>query len=172
MLRSLIAAAAIAASVDALAEDIAIRAENEEFLRQYAETYRFTLGRPRSALVAADAAAVLFLRSQPRSFVQDLYEFDCRSGGERVLLTADKILAGGDEKLSAEEQAMRERLRLAARGIARYDLSDDGTRVLVPLSNRLFVIERSTGKSTEVKSASAAFPLDPRLSPDGKKLAC
>jgi hypothetical protein len=28
---------------------------------------------------------------------------------ERVLLTADKILAGGDEQLSAEEKAMRER---------------------------------------------------------------
>ena len=41
MLRSLIAVTLTAACVDALAEDIAIRAENEEFLRQYAETYRF-----------------------------------------------------------------------------------------------------------------------------------
>src|SRR4051794_31695425 len=73
---------------------IAIKAENEDFLRQYAETYRFTLGRPRSAVVTPDGSAVLFLRSQPRSFVQDLYEFDCRTGSERVLLTADKILAG------------------------------------------------------------------------------
>jgi dipeptidyl-peptidase 4 len=153
-------------------QNIAIRADNEEFLRQYAETYRFSLGRPRSAQVTADGSAVLFLRSQPRSFVQDLYEFDCQSGRERVLLTADKVLAGSDEKLSAEEKALRERLRLAARGIARFDLSDDGAKVLVPLSNRLFVIERSSGKSTEVKSASSAFPLDPNLSPDGTKLAC
>src|SRR5438477_11769744 len=93
---------------EAPASGVAVRAENEEFLRQYAETYRFTLGRPRSAQVTADGAAVLFLRSQPRSFVQDLYEFDCQSGRERVLLTADKILAGGEEKLSAEEKALRE----------------------------------------------------------------
>src|SRR5438094_4889877 len=94
--------------------NIAVRAENEGFLRQYAETYRFSLGRPRAMQLVNDGSAVLFLRSQPRSFVQDLYEFDCATGRERVLLTAEKILAGGDEQLSAEEKALRERLRLAA----------------------------------------------------------
>jgi dipeptidyl-peptidase-4 len=166
------ALACVTQAQDAQQTNISIHAENEDFLRQYAETYRFTLGRPRGAVVTPDGLAVLFLRSQPRSFVQDLYEFDCRTGNERVLLTAEKILAGGEEKLSAEEKALRERLRLAAKGIARFDLSDDGTKVLVPLSNRLFVIERASGKSTEVKSASTAFPLDPNLSPDGKQLAC
>jgi len=151
---------------------VSINAENEEFLRQYAETYRFSLGRPRSPQITSDGTAVLFLRSQPRSFVQDLYQFDCATGEEKVLLTAEKILAGGDEKLSAEEKAMRERLRLAARGIARFDLSEDGAKVLVPLSNRLFVIDRASGKSSEIKSATGGFPLDPTLSPDGRQLAC
>ena len=91
------------------AQGAAIRVENEAFLRQYAETYRFSLGRPRSGQVTADGSAVLFLRSQPRSFVQDLYEFDCTTGRERVLLTADKILGSGEEQLSAEERALRER---------------------------------------------------------------
>src|SRR5262245_60596422 len=72
--------------------DVSIRAESEDFLRQYAETYRFSLGRPRSAQVTRDNSAVLFLRSQPRSFVQDLFEFDCQTGVERVLLTANQIL--------------------------------------------------------------------------------
>src|SRR5207247_1089285 len=62
-------------AVEETASNIAVRAENEEFLRQYAQTYRFSLGRPRSGQVTADGSAVLFLRSQPRSFVQDLYEF-------------------------------------------------------------------------------------------------
>lgn len=152
--------------------DVSIRAQSEDFLRRYAETYRFTLGRPRSAQVVHDGSAVLFLRSQPRSFVQDLFEFDCRNGTERVLLTADQILKGGDEHLSAEEKAARERLRLAARGIARFELSDDGKHVLVPLSNRLFVIDRETGKVIEVKSWSLGFPLNPSFSPDGLRLAC
>lgn len=159
---------------DAEPLDVSIRAENEDFLRQYAETYRFSLGRPRSAQMAPDGSAVLFLRSRPRSFVHDLYEFDCQSQSERVLLTASQILVGGErqEELSAEEKALRERLRLATRGIARFDLSDDGTKILVPLTNRLFVIERESGKSTEVKSAATGFPFDPSLSPDGTRLAC
>ena len=152
--------------------DVSVRAENEEFLRQYAETYRFSLGRPRAPQMVPDGSAVLFLRSQPRSFVQDLYEFDCQTQSERVLLTANQILLGGDERLSAEEKAVRERLRLAARGIARFDLSDDGTKVLVPLSNRLFVVERESGKSAEIRSSAMGFPLDPSLSPDAKRLAC
>lgn len=157
---------------DRKALDVSIRAEDEGFLRQYAQTYRFSLGRPRSAQIVPDGSAVLFLRSEPRSFVQDLYEFDCQTGRERVLLTANQILSGSDEQLSAEEKALRERLRLAARGIARFELSDDGTKVLVPLSDRLFVVERESGKSTEAKSSVIGFPLDASLSPDGQRLAC
>lgn len=156
--------------------EVSIRAEAEDFLRQYAETYRFSLGRPRSAQIEPGGSAVLFLRAQPRSFVHDLCEFDCQTQSERVLLTANQILLGedkeNDEKLSAEEKALRERLRLATRGIARFDLSDDGTKVLVPLSDRLFVVERESGKSTEVKTSASGFPFDPSLSPDGQRLAC
>jgi dipeptidyl-peptidase-4 len=104
--------------------------------------------------------------------VQDLYEFDCQTGAERVLLTAGQILAGDDEQLSAEEKALRERLRMAARGIARFELSHDGSKVLVPLSNRLFVVDRASRKSMEVKSAKGGFPLDPHFSRDGKKVSC
>jgi dipeptidyl-peptidase-4 len=151
---------------------VEVRAENEDFLRQYAETYRFSLGRPKSAIVTPDGAAVLFLRSPPRSFVQNLYEFDCQTGAERVLLTAEQVLGGGTEKLSDEEKARRERQRLAARGIAGYDLSKDGRKILVPLSGRLFVVDRHSGQSREVPSNSTAFPIDPTFSPDASHLAC
>src|SRR4029078_5171877 len=97
--------------------DVNVHAVNEAFLRQYAETLHFSLGRPRSATVTPDGNAVLFLRSPPRSFMQSLYEFDCGSGKERVLLTAEKAIENGDESLPAEEQARRERQRIATRGI-------------------------------------------------------
>src|SRR5690606_19371581 len=89
---------------------------------------------------------------------------------ERVLLTAEQILAGGEEVLTAEEKARRERTRSAARGIATYDLSPDGRRILVPLSGRLFVVERETGAVTELPS-EGGYPIDPRFSPDGSKIA-
>ena len=59
------------------------------FLEQYAVTYRFNQGHPGHFVLTPDASAVLFLRSGPRSFVNDLYVLDVASGEERVLLTAE-----------------------------------------------------------------------------------
>ncbi len=113
------------------------------FLEQYALTHRFSLGRPRSIKLVPDGTAVLFLRSPADSRVQDLYEFDKTTGRELTLLTADQILKGTREHLSIEERARRERMRLSARGIASYQLSQDGRLILVPLYGRLFVIDRT-----------------------------
>lgn len=143
---------------------------NVEFLEQYASTYRFRSGTPVSITPTPDGKAVLFLRSGPRNRVQDLYEFDVATGMERVLLTAEQILGGGEEHLTAEELARRERMRLSSRGITSFGLSKDGTKLLVPLSGKLFVIDRATAKTTEIKS-DAGFPIDPRFSPDASKVA-
>jgi dipeptidyl-peptidase-4 len=151
----------------------ACRAENnseDSFLQQYAETYRFTLGQPTAFEITDDGSAVLFLRSGPRSFVRDLYEFDVATGKERLLASAQKLLGGGQEKLTAEELARRERMRSAARGIAAFDLSSEGRQVLIPLSGSLYVLDRKTGKSRELTS-DAGYPIDPRFSPDGKSIA-
>ena len=145
------------------------------FLEQYAATRRFSLGRPRFIKLVPDGSAVLFLRSTARSFVQDLYEFDTATGKERLLLTAEQILQGAEEKLTAEEKARRERIRVSARGIVSYRLSKDGRRILVPLSGRLFVIDRNTdgadGSVTELHGAEG-YPIDPRFSPDGERVSC
>jgi hypothetical protein len=87
----------------------------DSFLHQYAATFRFRLGRPVSIHVTPSGDAVLYLRSGPRNFVQDLYAFDTRTGQEQRLLTAEQILRGTLENLSTAEKARRERMRLAAR---------------------------------------------------------
>src|SRR5687768_1624755 len=115
-----------------------------EFLKQYAATNRFTLGQPAAMHVTRSGDAVLFLRSGPRSFVRDLYEFDVATGKERLLASAEQLLDGADEKLPAEELARRERMRSAARGIASFELSRDGKQVLVPLSGSLYVFDRKS----------------------------
>lgn len=140
------------------------------FLEQFTATGAFRLGRPASIRITPKGDAVLFLRSGPRSFERDLWTFDPSTGEERVLLTAQQILEGGEERLTAEELARRERQRLAARGIASYQLSADGSRILVPLSGRLFVIERETRAVVELPSDGGS-PIDPRFSPDGSRVA-
>jgi dipeptidyl-peptidase-4 len=149
----------------------ATREDLAAFVRQYAATNRFSLGQPRSITPTPDGRSVLFLRSPARSFVQDLYELDLATGRERTLLTADALLRGGEETLTAEELARRERMRLSSRGIVGYSLSEDGRTLLVPLSGRLFLVTRETGSVREIQSESG-YPIDPRLSRDGSKLAC
>ncbi len=141
------------------------------FLEQYAVTYRFNLGQPSNLRVTPEGDAVLFLRSGPRSFVNDLWELDVATRRERVLLTAAQILRGAEEKLTAEERAHRERTRVATHGVVSYQLSEDGRRILVPLAGRLFVIERSSGEVKELTGAPG-FPIDPQFSPDGSQVAC
>ncbi len=141
------------------------------FIAQWAETYRFSLGKPASIKVVPDGSAVLFLRSGPRSQVRDLYEFDVSAGRERIIRTADQILQGGQEELTAEELARRERQRLTARGIASYELSKDGAQILINLSGRLFVITRASGEIRELPSGGG-YPIDARFSPDGMMVAC
>jgi dipeptidyl-peptidase-4 len=146
-------------------------ARAEDLLDQYAATDRFRAGLPRNEVVTPDGAEVLYLRSGPRDRVGDLYAFDTRTGHERVLLTARRLLGGAAEALTPEELARRERLRSSARGIASFALSRDGRRLLVPLSGRLYVLERADGSVRELP-AGGGTPLDARFSPDGEHVAC
>ncbi len=135
-----------------------------DFLRDYAESSRFANGKPASVTLLPDGEGAIFLRSGPRSAVRDLYFLDAE-GRERTLLTAEQVLGGGEERLSAEELARRERMRLSARGIVSYSLSEDGSTLLVPLSGRLFLIDRATGKRRELPSEGGT-PLDARMTRD------
>jgi dipeptidyl-peptidase-4 len=140
-------------------------------LDQYAETWRFRLGAPESVRVTPDGREVLFLRSGPRDFVRDLYAFDVATGAERRLLTAAELLGGVEESLTVEERARRQRQRMAAQGIASFQLSPDGARILFPLSGRLYVYERATQR-THIVAPEGGATVDPRWSPDGRSIAC
>src|SRR5580704_14494102 len=115
-----------------------------EFLEQYAVTNRFSNGRAAGMEITRAGDAVLFLRSGPRSFQRDLYEFDVATGAERVLLTSAQILGGAKENLTDEEKARRERMRLTARGITSFQISHDDHTLLLPLSGKLYLVDRKT----------------------------
>ncbi|HZA49622.1 MAG TPA: S9 family peptidase, partial [Myxococcaceae bacterium] len=105
----------------------------DEFLRQYAQTRRFQSGRPVGLKFTPDGKTLLFLRSPPTSTVQSLYAFDVATGATRELLTADSILRGAAQELTAEEKARLERMRSTARGIIGYALAEDGDQLIVAL---------------------------------------
>jgi len=143
---------------------------NTQFLRDYAETRGFTLGRPTRPLPTPQGDAVLFLRAPARTPRLELYEFDIRSGESRLLLTPEDILRGADEHLSAEEKALRERMRVSVGGFTDFQLSKDGQKILLSLSGKLYVVQRPTRAVQELKTGPGSL-VDAKFSPDGKSVA-
>lgn len=140
------------------------------FLRQYSETRGFTLGRPVAIKPTPDGKHVLFLRSPAKSPKRSLYEFDVATGKTREVLTADALLKGGEEKLTPEEMARRERMRVSAGGFADFHLDEAGKSILLPLSGKLFVFDRASEKVRQLKIPAGTIQ-DPKWSRDGTKIA-
>lgn len=139
------------------------------FLREYAETRRYLAGRPVSVKVTPDGKAALFLRSEATDNRQMLYELDLATGQAKQWLTPEGLLHGAAETLTAEEKARLERQRVTARGFVSYQLSDDGGRVLVALSGRLYVVNRADGRVTQLATGEGPC-VDPKFTPDGTKV--
>src|SRR5437773_1606953 len=144
------------------------RVTNLKYLRDHAETRGFSLGRPTKALPTPDGQAVLFLRARARTPKLDLYEFDVGSRNTRLLLTPEEILKGAEEKLSAEEKVLRERMRVSLGGFTDFQLSRDGSLILLGLSGKLYVVNRVTRVVQELKSGPGTL-VDPKFAPDGKR---
>ncbi len=162
-------AAAAPAHAETTPDDVPI--VNADFLEQYAATGRFRRGAPGGFAVTPDGAAVYFTRSGPRDNQRALYMIDVATGDESLVLTAADLLAGQEETLTDEEKARRERMRLSARGVAGFALSKDGRRLLVPLSGRLFIVDRPDHTVRELVSEHGPAAT-PRFSPDGEHVAC
>jgi dipeptidyl-peptidase-4 len=135
-------------------------------IAELAATRSYNLGAPRPVGLLPDGD-VLFLRTGPRSYVAELFEFDAATGQTRKLASAADLAA--DVKLSAAEKALRERMRMVMRGIVSVDASRDGTRLMIPLGPQVFLLDRATGKTTAV-SLGEGYPDSPQLSPDGARI--
>ena len=133
-----------------------------------AATRSYSLGTPASAEPAPDGKSVLYLRSGPRDTVQRLYEFSLATAKERELVTPDALLGGKSEELSAEEKARRERARVSVKGFTHFELSRDGSRILLPFNGHLYVVERPSGKVIALPGEGWVAP---QFSPDGTKVA-
>src|SRR5436305_71111 len=138
------------------------------YFRELVETRNYSLGQPVSPQITPDGKAVIFLRGGARDPVLRLYEFTIADGKLREILTPEKILQGGEEKLTAEEKSRRERERQSLHGFTSFQLSKDGSKILVGLSSKLYVITRADGRVDELPGRNW---IDPHFSPDGHAVA-
>ncbi len=138
------------------------------YFRELVETRNYSLGQPISPQLTPDGKSVVFLRGGARDPVLRLYEFTIAEASLREILTPEKLLQGAEEKLTAEERSRRERERQSLKGFTSFQLSKDGTKLLVALSSKLYVITRADGSVAELPGKSW---IDPHFSPDARAVA-
>ena len=186
-----------AGCIGANIEDVSESAQS--FPRRWARTRRFSLGEPRDIRVSADGARVAFLRSQgPEDPLNCLWVLDVDTGEERLVFNPRRPVGGGgqiadelgetsrgqiadgssetdrdrladESDLPAAERARRERVRETGEGVVSYDADLGLAAAVFALGGSLWQADLGTGSSTALPARPGAF--DPRLSPDGRRVA-
>ena len=126
----------------------------------------------RQLKISPDGKRVTFLRgSEADQFRLDLWQFDVQQKCTRRLL--DSSLLAPQETLSIEEQARRERLRSAdLSGIVDYDWSPDGRQLLVPLADKLYLLDLAQpAMPPTVRLVASGNVQDAKISPLGRYLS-
>jgi dipeptidyl-peptidase-4 len=99
----------------------------------------------------------------------DLWEYDLAARKARLLVDSRRLLPA-EEKLSAEEEARRERQRTASlKGIVDYEFSGDGRALLFPLNGDLYRydLDAKPDAATRRITDTPAAETDPKFSPRG-----
>lgn len=136
---------------------------NEDFLNQIIKTRNLTEGQPRH--IVPTKQGVLFLRSNSNSLL-DIWMLD-ELGREKVLVEVEKI--NRNNSLTNAEKIRRERLRLVGNGITSFDVDKFGKNLVFSLAGRIFIYNFNKQSIFYFKKIDGAF--DPRLSPNGNKIA-
>ncbi len=120
---------------------------------------------------AGDRVTFIRARDEDRDLL-DLWEYHIADGATRILVAADAVLADEGE-LAAEEQARRERARIAGlRGIVEYRWSRDGRFLIFPLGGNIYLLDLSAqDPALRQITAAAQADIDPQVSPDGRYVA-
>ncbi|GGA79744.1 peptidase S9 [Arenimonas soli] len=121
--------------------------------------------------ISPDGKRVTFLRGKDDDrFQLDLWEYDIASGETRRLVDS-KLVLPGEETLSDEEKARRERQRIAAfSGIVDYQWAPSSQALLFPLGGELYLYDLGDDVADPVRklTSGTGFATDPKVSPGGK----
>jgi len=120
-----------------------------------------------NAKISPDGKRVTFLRGKEEAANQlDLWEYNIVSGKTQLLVDSKKLITG-EEVLSDEEKARRERQRIAGfSGIVDYQWGSDGNTLLFPLGGELYLYDLSSAEAKKITTGKG-FATDPKISPRG-----
>ena len=125
---------------------------------------------PRALKVSPDGERVTFLKGKQTDYERlDLWEYHIDSGETRLLFDSND-LQSGEEVLSDEEKARRERMRLSGSGIVSYQWSADGKALLFPLGGDVYY-HKLGEKGAKQLLDTDVFETDIKLSPKGNYIS-
>ncbi len=120
----------------------------------------------KSPQISPDGSRVTFLKGKKNDFERlDLWQYHLTTEETTILFDSDK-LHKGNETLSDEEKARRERLRLKGSGIVTYQWSDDGKALLFPLAGDIYYYALGDENARKIVD-TPEFETDARISPKG-----
>ena len=121
---------------------------------------------PEKLKISPDGKRITFIRGKAEDYQRyDLWQYEVASGKTEILFDADD-LSTGEQKLSDEEKARRERQRQYGSGIMSYQWSADGQALIFPLGGDAYYADVSTKKVRKLIDTDA-FETDIKLSPKG-----
>lgn len=133
-------------------------------------TGNFRKGAPRSFVVNAAANRIGYVRTAgPDTSQLDVWLIENLDStpSERCLVKAKDLFAD-NENLSAAERARRERLRESGSGVTSFSIDSNFEAITFALSGQLWHVTID-GKANRIGEYESV--VDPRLSPDGQKIA-
>ncbi|MBX2810830.1 MAG: DPP IV N-terminal domain-containing protein [Myxococcales bacterium] len=139
-------------------------------LRELARTQNYSLGRPFHIRLTPQGDRVFFLRAMATRPVADLFAMDLPGGRVTRVLSAQTLLDGRSESLSAAEKAERERKRIKTSGFTGFQLAESGDRMVLKLGGEILLYDPLANRWARLELPKGTF-LTPKLSPDGLRLA-
>jgi len=128
--------------------------------------------RPRGLRISPDGKRITFLKGKQENYrIQDLWQYDIEAGKESLLVDSQEILGAEKETLSDEEKAQRERQRIFASGIVRYQWSKQGDKILFPINGDIYIYQLDSDTPVKRITHTDASELDAGFSPKGNYIS-
>lgn len=125
---------------------------------------------PKLLKVSPDGQRVTFIQGKENDYERyDLWEYHIPSKKTQLLFDADD-LHSGEEILSDEEKARRERMREYGSGIMHYEWSNDGKALLFPLAGDAYFYKVGDNKAKRLLN-TPEFETDIQFSPKGNYIS-
>ena len=124
----------------------------------------------RGLQISPDGSRVTFLKGKESDYEKmDLWEYHIASGKTQLLFDSNDLISG-EEVLSDEEKARRERMRIRGSGIVSYQWSEDGEALLFPLGGDVYYYRVGEKKARKIID-TPQFETDVRFSPKSTHLS-